>query len=75
MRATDGQFVKAGDTIATLDTDPLLVAAAQANAGIESGEAQSAQAADQIPSRADITRGQRRRGRLRVPVQPRQLRL
>jgi RND family efflux transporter MFP subunit len=50
----DGQVVKAGQLIASEDQDPLLVQAAQAQAGIAQGEAQKAQAYDQMPSCADI---------------------
>jgi HlyD family secretion protein len=50
----DGQVVKAGQLIATEDQDPLLVQAAQAQSGIAQGEAQKAQARDQMPTCADI---------------------
>ena len=49
----DGQVVKAGQTIAMLDKDPLVVQADQAKAGIAAADAQSASAADQFPSRSD----------------------
>ncbi len=50
----DGSLVHAGDSLATLDTDPLQIQAAQANAGIAAANAQSAQAQDSMPSCADV---------------------
>jgi HlyD family secretion protein len=50
----DGARVRAGDSLATLDTDPLQIQAAQARAGIAAADAQSAQASDQFPSHADL---------------------
>lgn len=55
VNVKDGQIVKAGQLIATEDQDPLLVQAAQAQAGIAAGEAQKAQAYDQMPTHADIS--------------------
>jgi len=49
----DGQVVKAGQTLAVLDVDPLVVQADQAKAGIAAANAQRAQANDQFPSSSD----------------------
>jgi HlyD family secretion protein len=54
IKVKDGQFVKAGELVASMDTDPLQVQAAQAEAGIAGGQAQAASAQDQMPTRADI---------------------
>ena len=49
----DGQVVKAGQTLAVLDDDPLVVQADQARSGIAAADAQNAQANDSFPSRSD----------------------
>ena len=74
-RSRTDRWCSAGQLIATLDTDPLQVQAAQAEAGIAAGEAQSASASDQMPSRCRHDRGQRQRDRDPLSVQPRQRRL
>jgi HlyD family secretion protein len=49
----DGQVVKAGQTLAVLDEDPLVIQADTAKAGIAAADAQEAAANDQMPTRAD----------------------
>jgi RND family efflux transporter MFP subunit len=54
VRVTDGQRVTAGTVLAVLDTGPLEIAVAQAEAGLAQAEAGLVSVDDQAPTSADV---------------------
>ncbi|MFU8890603.1 MAG: efflux RND transporter periplasmic adaptor subunit [Anaerosomatales bacterium] len=54
VRVTDGQRVTAGTVLAVLDTGPLEIAVAQAEAGLAQAEAGLASVDEQAPTSADV---------------------